>query len=107
MIANQYLTLRLMSLRSISLCVGDSNLPPGTTFQININDLFFRYLRYACVFQKHTKHTLFCVFVGLDFGLKHCVLTLVNEQSPLIVDQKGTREIIPSRIVPGVSIFLC
>ena len=81
MIANQYLTLRLMSLRSISLCVGDSNLPPGTTFQININDLFFRYLRYACVFQKHTKHTLLCVFVGLAYGLNHCVLTLLGEQS--------------------------
>ena len=60
--------------------------PPGTIFQININDLFFRYLRYACVFQKHTKHTLFCVFVGLDFGLKHCVLTLVNEQSLCSLD---------------------
>ena len=33
------------------------------------------------VFQKHTKHTLFCAFVGLDCRLKHCVLTLVNEQS--------------------------
>ena len=39
--------------------VGGSNPPPGTTFQININDLVFRYLRYAYVFQKHTKHTLF------------------------------------------------
>ena len=80
-IANQYLTLRLMFLRSISECVGVSNLSPGTIFQSKINDLIFRDKRYACVFQKHTKHTLFCVFVGLDYGLNHCVLTLVNEQS--------------------------
>jgi hypothetical protein len=40
----------------------------------------------VCEFQKHTKHTLFCVFVGLDFGLKHCVLTLVNEQSLCSLD---------------------
>ena len=50
---------------------------------IEIFDLVFRNLRYACIFQKHTKHTLFCVFMGLDFGLNHCVLTLVNEQSHL------------------------
>jgi hypothetical protein len=50
---------------------------------IEIFDLVFRNLRYACIFQKHTKHTLFCVFMGLDCRLKHCVLTLVNEQSLL------------------------
>ena len=61
--------------------VGGSNPPPGTIFQVNINDLIFRDKRYACVFQKHTKHTLFCVFVGLDYGLNHCVLTLLGEQS--------------------------
>jgi hypothetical protein len=53
---------------------------------IEIFDLVFRNLRYACIFQKHTKHTLFCVFMGLDFGLKHCVLTLVNEQSLCSLD---------------------
>ena len=79
-IVNQYLTLRLMSLRSISPCVGGLNPPPGTIFKFNINDLIFRDKRYACVFQKHTKHTLFCVFVGLDYGLNHCVLTLFDEQ---------------------------
>ena len=60
------------------------------------------------VYFKNTPNThFFHVFVGRDCRLKHCVLTLVIEQSPLIVDQKGTREIIPSRIVPGVSIVLC
>ena len=61
--------------------VGGSNPPPGTIFQIDINGLIFLDKRYACVFQKHTKHTLFCVFVWLGFGLKHCVWTLVKEQS--------------------------
>jgi len=70
-----------MSLRSISPCVGGSNPPPGNIFHNDINDLLFFNKRYACVFQKHTKHTLFCVFMGLDFGLKHCVLTLLGEHS--------------------------
>jgi hypothetical protein len=80
-IANQYLTLRLMSLRSISPCVGGSNPPPGTIFQNDINDLIFCDKCYSCVYQKHTKHTLFCVCVGLDYGLKYCVLTLLGERS--------------------------
>ena len=31
--------------------------------------------------QKHTKHTLFCVFLGRDSGVQHCVSNLVKEHS--------------------------
>ena len=66
--------------------------PPGTTFKNNINDLIFAHLRYACVIQKHTKHTLFVVFLGRDSGFQHCVYNLVKEHSSLgnTHDQKHT-----------------
>jgi len=33
------------------------------------------------VIQKHTKHTLFRVFLSGDFGVRHCVGNLVKEHS--------------------------
>ena len=61
--------------------VGGSIPPPGTIFQCNINDLVFAHLRYACRIQKHTKHTLFHVFVCGDSEVQHCVSNLVKEHS--------------------------
>ena len=44
--------------------VGGSIPPPGTTFTKQIKHLGQRQTPYACVNQKHTKHTLFAVFLG-------------------------------------------
>jgi len=38
--------------------------------------------RYACRIQKHTKYTLFRVFLCGDSGVEHCVYNLVKEHSP-------------------------
>ena len=38
--------------------------PPGTTFTKENSGLDFEITRYKCVIQKHTKHTLFAVFLG-------------------------------------------
>ena len=61
--------------------VGGSIPPPKTTFQNNINDLISEHLRYTCEFQRHTKHTLFRVFLGRDSGVRHCVGNIVKEHS--------------------------
>ena len=44
--------------------VGGSIPPPGTTFTKENSGLDRRQTPYACVIQKHTKHTLFAVFLG-------------------------------------------
>ena len=46
--------------------VGGSIPPPGTTFTKYNNSLDWRRTPYACVFQKHTKYTLFAVFSGCE-----------------------------------------
>ena len=58
--------------------------PPGTTFQRNINDLIFERSRYAYAIQKHTKHTLFRVYVCGDSESRLRVPSLVEEQSSCI-----------------------
>mgnify|MGYP000721602883 CR=1 FL=1 len=42
--------------------VGGSIPPPGTILTIKINNITQRQTLYACLNQKHTKHTLFAVF---------------------------------------------
>ena len=64
--------------------------PSGTTFQMNINDLIFANLRYACVIQKHTKHTLFRVFEGIESGVQHCVSNLVQEHGSCYLQAFGS-----------------
>ena len=44
--------------------VGGSIPPLGTIFKNKYNDLAERIARTSCVNQKHTKHTLFAVFVS-------------------------------------------
>ena len=53
--------------KSTTICienprVGGSIPPPGTTFTKENSGLDRRKTPYACVNQKHTKHTLFAVF---------------------------------------------
>ena len=45
--------------------VGGSIPPLGTIFTSKYNDLAFPNARIACVFQKHTKHTLFAVLLTI------------------------------------------
>ena len=39
--------------------------PPGTIFTNKNNDIAERNTRLGCVFQKHTKHTLFAVLLSI------------------------------------------
>ena len=59
--------------------VGGSIPPLGTIFTNKNNDLAFPNARIACVFQKHTKHTLFAVLMSgiavLNTVLADAVLT--------------------------------
>jgi len=46
--------------------------PLGTIFTNKNNDLIQRHTRLSCVFQKHTKHTLFAVLMTILTAESRC-----------------------------------
>ena len=60
-------------------------------------DCFFSHVKV----QKHTKHTLFRVFLCGDSGVEHCVSNLVKEHSSLCNLKRESPRVRPAGLIIG------